>query len=97
MSAGHQYSTSARFPAILMPALLVGAWVFPWLVPAGYPWAGIIALVSLVIRWINVSRWSRGLGDPIGRCFYPAFELLYLVYLLVIGSYAAIKPKQTWN
>ena len=97
LSAGHQYAMAARFPAMLMPALLLGAWIFSGLTLAGYPWVVVIALISLVIRWINVARWSRGLGDPIGRWFYPAFELLYVVYLLVIGSYAVIKPKQTWN
>ncbi len=97
LSAGHHYKGAARWPAMLMPALLPGAWLFPWLIPAGHPWAAVIGLSSLVIRWINAARWSRGLGDPVGRWFFPAFELLYLVYLLVIGFYAAIKPKQTWN
>ena len=97
MSAGHQYRAAARFPAMVMPALLLGAWIFPWLTPAGYTWAGVIALSSLAIRWVNVAYWSRNLGDPMGRWYYPAFELFYLLYLLVMGLFAAVKPKQTWN
>jgi cellulose synthase/poly-beta-1,6-N-acetylglucosamine synthase-like glycosyltransferase len=97
LSAGHQYHASARWRAMLMPALLLGTWLFYLLTPREYLWALFIGLSSLAIRWVNVIRWNQGLANPMQRWAYPAFELAYLEYILVMGFYAIVKPKKTWN
>lgn len=97
ISAGHQYSGVALMPPVLMAILLTGSWILPWWTPPDMRWTLVMGVVSLVVRWINFARWCKRLENPFGSLVYPVFELLYIAYLVILGLFAILKPKPSWN
>ena len=61
-----------------------------------WKWIPMFA-VGLFIRWVNYLRWTRILGDQDTARWYPLLEIVYTVYLALMGILTLFVKKRTWN
>jgi len=99
MSAGHFYKKTLWLQPGVYGIALVMHWVLIIFLAAGaYWWKWMpVLLIGLLIRWGNYSVWSRQLIGRDTILWYPLLEIIYAVYLGVMGIYTLFNRRKTWN
>jgi len=99
LSAGHYYKPELWWQPGLYGLALIGHWFLLSLMFDSLTWWKWIPVfaVGLLIRWLNYFRWTHKLGDKDTVRWYPLLEIIYAVYLAVMGSLTTLVKKKTWN
>jgi hypothetical protein len=99
LSAGHHYTMSRWWqPGIYGIALIIHWFTLPLLSKAiAQSDISFFLIAGLMIRWITYIQWTQKLGDKDIRIWYPLAEVVYAVYLAVMGIWTMAVKKKTWN
>ena len=99
LSAGRFYSLSAW----LQPGIFGLGVIFHWFFLLPMLWYHVSVGFDLaffggiLIRWFGYASWTKRLGEEDTKWFYPSYELLYALYLVVLGSTTILNRKEKWN
>ena len=99
LSAGHFYS----FASWLQPGIFGIGIILHWFLLIPMLWCHVSVVFDLVfftgiiIRWIGYASWAKRLGYPEMRWTYPGYEMMYAVYLAVVGAMTIFTKRKTWN
>ncbi len=99
MSAAHHYRMGKWWQPGLYGLMLIIHWtLLPVLLILNFNlWVILFFFVGFVFRWYHYSRWTRYLGDQDTNIWYPVHELVYAIYLAVMGVFTIMVKKKTWN
>jgi len=99
MSAGHHYKISSWWQPGVYGMALIGHWLlvpFLWMNHLqGDLWLFLFS--GWMIRWISYIQWTQKLGEKDTRIWYPLAEVMYALYLAVMGVLTIVVKKKTWN
>jgi len=99
LSAGHYYSLSAW----LQPGIFGIGIILHWLFLIPMLWCnvnitfGIAFFAGILIRWIVYATWTNRLGDPTMKWLYSGHEMVYSIYLAIMGMATIFTERKTWN
>jgi glycosyltransferase involved in cell wall biosynthesis len=99
LSAGHYYKTNLWWQPGLYGLALIGHWfLFPLMMNTSI-WrvCFILSIAGMIIRGQNYFQWTKKLGDKDTLIIYPVLEIMYAVYLALMGAFTFILKKKTWN
>lgn len=99
MSAGHYYKPGLWWQPGLYGIALIGHWsIMVFMIGSLTWWKWIpVFVMGLLIRWFYYRKWTFKLGDQDTVPGYPLLEIIYTVYLAVMGTLTIVAKKQTWN
>ena len=99
LSAGHYYKPELWWQPGLFGIALAGHWfLLPFLFIEIAWWSWIpIFVVSLLFRWMNYFDWTTKLGDKDTVRWFPCLEIIYTIYLFVMGVVTIVAKKKSWN
>ncbi len=99
MSAGHYYKPGLWWQPGLYGIALIGHWSLIVFIIGSLTWWNWIPVfaIGLLIRWFNYIQWTQKLGAKDTVAVYPLLEIIYTVYLAVMGTLTIVAKKQTWN
>ncbi|HEX5112910.1 MAG TPA: glycosyltransferase [Saprospiraceae bacterium] len=99
LSAGHYYS----FVSWLQPGIFGIGIILHWFLLIPMLWCNVSIVFDLaffagvIIRWIGYASWAKRLGYPEMRWIYLGYEMMYAIYLAVVGVMTIFTERKTWN
>jgi len=99
LSAGHYYSLASW----LKPGLFGIGIILHWFLLIPMLWYNVSIVfdlaffIGIIIRWIGYASWAKRLGYPEMRWTYVGYEMMYAVYLAVVGVMTIFTERKTWN
>jgi hypothetical protein len=99
LSAGHHYRLDSWWQPGLYGMALIAHWfLLPFLLTIVSQSNMLFFLLGgWAIRWVTYIQWTQKVGDRDTGLWYPLAEVVYAVYLAVIGVWTIIVKKKTWN
>lgn len=99
MSAGHHYRMDRWWQPGVHGMALIAHWFLPLFLVMNITQGDMLffLLGGWMIRWVTYIQWTQKLGDRDTRLWYPLAEVVYAVYLAVIGVWTIVAKKKTWN
>ena len=99
LSAGHYYSLASW----LQPGIFGIGIILHWflLIPMLLYNVSIVFdlafFIGIIIRWMGYASWAKRLGYPEMKWTYPGYEMMYAIYLAVLGLTTIFAERKTWN
>lgn len=99
LSAGHFYS----FASWLKPGIFGMGIILHWFLLIPMLWwnislaFNIAFFTGIILRWIGYATWAKRLGYPEIKWNYVGYEMMYAVYLAVMGTTTLFRKRKTWN
>ena len=99
LSAAHHYPMSNWWQPGLFGMAMIFHWFLflPVLLCCANAWLLFLFAAAMAFRWFGFVRWSGKLGETDLHAAYPFFEILYSVYLAVMGIYTLFNKKRGWT
>lgn len=99
LSAAHHYARSTWWQPGMFGVALILHWATLFIVLfSNLPmWVPSACLVGVAMRWLVYHSWARELNEKKTAILYPVLEMIYTLYLSVMGIMTLVAKKKTWN
>jgi len=99
LSAGRYYSLVSWLKPGIFGMGIIFHWLllFPMLLFHVSPVMVISFFVGVLIRWFRYAAWTKKLGEGDTKWLYASHEMVYAVYLVLMGLTTIVSKKKTWN